>query len=97
MQVPYKPHACGMWNIAHLCYLLSGAGHLVSNISGLCSISHMHAACKALASYLYTTYTPLIFTYNIHYRCHKCYKSLPSDLFSLKAPPMPPTPTTGFQ
>ena len=79
MRGPYKPHACGIWNIAHLCDLLSGAGLLVSHISELCSISHMHVACNALASYLYTTYTPLIFTYNKNYICHNCYKSLPSD------------------
>ena len=79
MQVPYKPHACGIWNIAHLCYILSGAAHLVSYISALCSISHVHVACKAPASYLYTTYTPLMFTYNKSYICHKCYKYLPSD------------------
>ena len=89
-QAPYEPHACGIWNIAHLCYLLSGAGHLVSNISALCSISHMRVACKALASYLYTTYTPLIYQLQKNYICHKCYKSLPSDRNN-QAPPQDST------
>ena len=62
--MPYKPHACGIWNIAHLCYCLSDRLHLVSHISALCSRSHMHVACKALSSSLYITYTPLLCTYN---------------------------------
>ena len=39
----------------------------------------MHVACKALASYLHTTCTPLICHLHGNYLCRKCYKSLPSD------------------